>query len=239
MKRNSNLSLRILEATSAARAVGFNKVAITAFFELLSSVVNKHKLTPERIYDCDETEISCVPKSKGRIISVKGRRQVGALTSAKRGQTVTVEVYFNAASTYLLPMFVYLRLRMKQELLNGAAPGTWAECHSSGWMQGNIFISWFKRFVKLSRASKERPVLLLLDGHSTHTKNIELIDMLETMTLYYCFPPHCTHRLQPLDVAFMKPLSTYYDQEVTKWLRCNPGWVVGVFQIAELWKCFS
>ena len=31
----------------------------------------------------------------------------------------------------------------------------------------------------------------------------------------------------------MKPLSTYYDQELEKWLRNRPGRVVITFQVAE------
>lgn len=49
-----------------------------------------------------------------------------------------------------------------------------------------------------------------------------------------CLPPHCTHRLQPLDVSFMKPLSNFYKDEVRKWLRTNPGRVVTLHQIALL-----
>lgn len=40
--------------------------------------------------------------------------------------------------------------------------------------------------------------------------------------------------MQPADVAFMKPLSTYYDHAVTGWLRSHPGRVVTVFQISEI-----
>ena len=40
--------------------------------------------------------------------------------------------------------------------------------------------------------------------------------------------------MQPPDVSFMKPLSTYYDHELEKWLRNNPGRVVTTFQVAEL-----
>ena len=40
--------------------------------------------------------------------------------------------------------------------------------------------------------------------------------------------------MQPLDVAFMKPLSTYYNQECEKWLRMNPGRVITTFQIGSL-----
>ena len=46
--------------------------------------------------------------------------------------------------------------------------------------------------------------------------------------------PHCSHKLQPLDVAFMKPLSTYYTQAVETWLRQHPGRRVTVFQLASL-----
>lgn len=49
-----------------------------------------------------------------------------------------------------------------------------------------------------------------------------------------CFPPHCTHRLQPLDVSFMAPLSVYYGQEQKNWLRNNPGRVVTQYQISKL-----
>lgn len=132
-------------------------------------------------------------------------------------------------------MFIFPRVRHNPELLNDCPPGAWAECHPSGWMQTEIFFSWFKKFVVFSGASKNSPVLLLLDGHHTHTKNIFLIEYARDHgVIMLCFPPHCTHRLQPLDVGFMKPLSTFYEGEVSSWLRANPGRVVTQFQIAKL-----
>lgn len=47
-------------------------------------------------------------------------------------------------------------------------------------------------------------------------------------------PPHTSHRIQPLDVSFMKPLSTYYEQEVRTWLRNNPGKVVTIHDVSSL-----
>lgn len=78
-------------------------------------------------------------------------------------------------------------------------------------------------------------MLLLLDGHASHTKNLEAITFTrENNLVMLCFPPHCTHRLQLLDVGFMAPLSAYYGQEIKIWLRSNPGRVVTHFQIARL-----
>lgn len=40
--------------------------------------------------------------------------------------------------------------------------------------------------------------------------------------------------MQPADVAFMKPLSSYYDHAISGWLRSHPRRVVTVFQISEI-----
>ncbi|XP_023310354.1 uncharacterized protein LOC111691547 [Anoplophora glabripennis] len=175
LKRHCDLSIKP-EATSAARAMGFNKISVAKFYELLGAVLDKYKLGPDRIYNCGETAISSVSKTKFKIISRRGRKQVGSLSSAERGQTVTVKICVSAAGSYMPPMLIFPRKRMKAELLNNSAPGTTSHCNASGWMTTDVFVSWFKSFIQFSRASKDNPVLLLLDGHATHTKNIELID---------------------------------------------------------------
>lgn len=234
--RHPQIVLRTPEATSAARAAAFNKVNVGKYFDLLTRVIDENKLTPARIYNCDETGISVVPKHRSKILALKGRKQVGCLRSAERGNTVTIEVCFSAAGEYMPLLFVFPRVRGNDQLMNDCSPGAWAEYHASGWMQSEIFLSWFKKFVTWSRASKDTPVLLLLDGHATHTKNMAVIDYArDNGVIVLCFPPHCTHRLQPLDVSFMRPVSVFYDQEVAIWLRTNPGRVVTQFQIAKLY----
>ncbi|XP_023312376.1 uncharacterized protein LOC111692555 [Anoplophora glabripennis] len=207
-----------------ARLFGLSTLELRSLAYQLAVKNDKYKLGPDRIYSCDETGISSVSKTKSKIISRRGRKQVGSLSSAERGQTVTVEICVSAAGSYMPPMLIFPRKRMKAQLLNNSARGTTSHCNASGWMTTDVFVSWFKSFIQFSRASKDNPVLLLLDGHATHTKNIELIDVArENGVVIICFPPHCTHRLQPLDVSFMKPLSVYYDQAAIAWLRSNPA----------------
>ncbi|VVC88546.1 unnamed protein product [Leptidea sinapis] len=67
---------------------------------------------------------------------------------------------------------------------------------------------------------------LVLDGHVTDTKNLEAIELARAhgaLIIMLCLPPHCTHRLLPLDVGIMGPLSTFYSQEVQLWLQNHPG----------------
>ena len=47
-------------------------------------------------------------------------------------------------------------------------------------------------------------------------------------------PPHTTHRLQPLDVAFFGPLGTYYEEAMRKWMQSHISQPVTTWQVAEL-----
>lgn len=83
-------------------------------------------------------------------------------------------------------MFIFPRKRMKPELLDGAPTGSWGECHESGWIQGPLFILWLKRFIEWSHSTKDNPALLLLDGHATHVKSLEVIDLARGHGVIYC-----------------------------------------------------
>lgn len=122
LKRNPTLSIRKPEATSIARAMAFNKDNAGKFYSLLGELYDKHKFTPDRIFNCDESGISSVSKSTSKILASKGKKQVGSLSSADRGTTVSVEYCMSASGLYMPPLLVYPRQRMKPELLNNCPP---------------------------------------------------------------------------------------------------------------------
>lgn len=49
-----------------------------------------------------------------------------------------------------------------------------------------------------------------------------------------CFPPHSTHRMQPLDVCVFGPLMKHYNEECRKWLHNHPGRVIRLQQVSQL-----
>ena len=71
------------------------------------------------------------------------------------------------------------------------------------------------------------PVLPTVDGHYSYTKNLDVADKArEDSVAIVSLPPHSMHKMQPLDVGFMKPPKSYYAQVIVMWLGSNPGHVV-------------
>ncbi|XP_062711772.1 uncharacterized protein LOC134289633 [Aedes albopictus] len=141
----------------------------------------------------------------------------------------------SAAGMYVPPMLIFPRVRMNDELKIGAPAGTLFRAHPSGWMQCDLFVDWFKHFLVHTKPTKDDPVLLILDGHVSHTKNLQFLDLArENHVTVVSLPPHCTHRLQPLDVSFMSPLKTYYSKAIEKFHRDTKGQPVKQANISQL-----
>lgn len=70
--------------------------------------LDKYKFTPSRIWNVDETGITTVQKPK-KVVAARGKKQIGAATSAERGELVTHACVINAAGNLMTPMFVFPR----------------------------------------------------------------------------------------------------------------------------------
>ena len=56
-----------------------------------------------------------------------------------------------------------------------------------------------------------------MDGHNSHTKNLAFVDRAaENFVTVVSFPPHCSHKLQALDVSFMGPLKIYVSKAIQR-----------------------
>ena len=81
---------------------------------------------------------------------------------------ITVLVCASAAGNPIPPMVIFDRKNLNQEMTIGEVPGTMYGLNpGSGWIDQELFRDWFERHF-LQYAPAARPLLLLLDGHSTH-----------------------------------------------------------------------
>ncbi|GBL91787.1 hypothetical protein AVEN_71420-1 [Araneus ventricosus] len=112
---------------------------------------------------------------------------------------------------------------MKNELMDRAPPGSISGCHPSGWIQSEIFTNPMNIFISYVKPTKEDPVVLILDGYTTHTRNIDVIDLARKNSVsLVCLPLHSLNLMQPLDKMFLKVFKTYYAQKIENWLAMDP-----------------
>lgn len=231
--RNKNLSLRRPEATSMARAEAFNKPQVEKYFRNLEHTISKENIDSTMIFNMDESAITTV-QTPPRIFALKGKKQVGSITSGERGVHSSVVVCMSSAGSYIPPAIIFPRKKYNPTLYDGAPAGTLPLYNESGYMTGELFIKWMQHFIAHVRPTPGKKALLILDGHVSH-KNVEALDLAkQNSVVLFCLPSHCTHRLQPLDVSFFGPLSKYYDAAVTKWLKTHAGRPVSLYQVASL-----
>ena len=87
------------------------------------------------------------------------------------------------------------------------------------------------------KPTADKKVLLVLDGHTTHVKNLKAIELArKENVIMLCLPPHTTHKIQPLDRTLFKPLQIYYDQAAERWLRTHVGRVITPYQVCGLFN---
>lgn len=195
--------------------------------------MDKHKFPIDRIINVDESGITTVLPSP-KVVAPTGVKQIGQCVSGERGELVTFCGIVTASGNALPPVYVYPRVHFKDYFMSGAPQGSIGFANRSGWMTQEIFLEVIKHVQKQMSASKDNPVLIILDNHESHISLDTIIYCRENGIILLTFPPHTSHRLQPLDVAVFAPFKSYCKNAFNKWISENPGKTINIYEIAKL-----
>ena len=232
-KKRQNLAIRSPEATSFGRATAFNRPVVDKFFDNLANVMDKYKFSPSDIYNTDETGCTTV-QNPASVVTEKGKKQVGAITSAERGELVTVVYTVSAIGSVVPPFFIFPRVHYKAHFIRDGPTQCIGRTTRSGWMNEETFVEYLNHIIKHTRCSPEKKILLILDNHDTHI-SLNVVDTARSGgVVLLTIPPHTSHRLQPLDRSVYGPLKTAYNRAIDGWLRSNPGKTVTIYEIPTL-----
>ena len=88
----------------------------------------------------------------------------------------------------------------------------------------------------LTHAGSHRPLLLLLDGHSSHFSPATIRFAKKNDVAMFCLPPHTTHECQPLDCSLFGPLKVHWKQECHVFYQKNAGRVLSKLNFCGVFR---
>ena len=159
------------------------------FFDKLENVRERNKLAPHQIWNLDKTGLSTVVIPR-HVLCQKGLKQVGQITFGERGVTVTMCCCINAVGYSAPAACIFLGVHFKDHMLN-VAP--------------SVGLDEYEIILSLVSFHEVYGQLNLAYNHKSHI-TLEVVDLARKNRLsILTFSPHCSHRMQHLDVSVYGP----------------------------------
>ena len=212
-----------------------NAVNAKSMKQYYKETLKKHDLfnCPRYIWNMDESGLPLDHKPP-KVITLKGQKKVHCKTSGNKMQ-ITVLACASAAGCVVPPMVIFEGKRLNPEWTKGEVPDTLYGMSDKGWTDMELFKEWMTS-IFLPHIPPARPVLLLIDGHSSHYEPNTIRLAANEEVIILCIPPHTTHVSQPLDISFFCALKVYWSEGCHKYMQDNPGRVVTKYQFSALFS---
>ena len=235
LQRHPSLSLRSGDATGHVRMNAMTEENLTNYFDLLRDCMFENDLNnhPERIYNMDESGMPLDPKPP-KVVAVRGQKKVRYHCSGMKSQ-ITILGCCSGTGQAMPPFIIFDAKQLNHQWTRGEVPGTRYGLSDSGWTERTLFHGWLVEHF-LAHAVPGRPLLLLVDGHSSHYDPDSIRFARSHSVIIFCLPPHTTHEAQPLDVSFFGPLKKNWGDVCHRFIQASPGKVITRFNFNELFS---
>ena len=102
-------------------------------------------------------------------------------------------------------------------------------------MNTDLFHNWFLHHF-LSYAPRSRPLLLLMDGHSSHYSPDMIRFAAQERVILFILPPHTTHLCQPLDKGCFASLNVTWQEVCHEFMTKYPRNTVTRYDFSSLYS---
>jgi len=174
-------------------------------------ILNNH---PDRVFNVDETAFFL--NKQGQVVLAERGKAVYNINKNCDKECVTVSICISASGEMAPPLVVYTYDRLPAVYRSTLPEGWAAHGTPKGWMNGETFYEYFGNvfipFIRKKFPNGER-IVVFFDGYSSHL-TLQLSELADKNNIsLVCLYPSTTQILQPLDVAFFKPLKVYWVTE--------------------------
>jgi hypothetical protein len=231
LNRNNHLSMRTSSKLTYSRAKALNPETVKHFFSYLKQLYDRFSLTADRVFNMDEKGFDGEAARKKKVCAPKSMKHINTVQSNFR-EHWSVECIASASGLVCPPLFVFKGELTPVTILNGANLGSMVAMQENGYFTKEVLPQVLNHLLKYTE-NVLKPVLLILDGSSTHLDSAALEAASEKGIEILCLPANTTHRLQPLDVSVFGPLSTYWATACSRF-RLDRGYSISKYDVCSL-----
>ena len=225
------LSLRKASTYDYQRAKALTEEIITKFFHILETAYNLTKelsheeIEPKNIWSLDEVGFKVNDQKNLLVMSKKGEKNAHTIVSSN---TFHVSVIFctNATGYTLPPYFI----------IKGNQPDFIENCKNVGFRRSPIFntpkaflnfkafTDFTQFFLREGKFNQTSYSVLVLDGHKSHTLNLEALQLLNKNKVFtVCIPSHTSHVFNIGDRTVFGNMKKYLRESCLNFLRNKTG----------------
>jgi hypothetical protein len=232
-RHESILDCRYLNTLDLERHKAESEPSSRQSFNILREKMNHYSIQPQNCYNMDEKGFLIGHLQKVQRIFPKAlMKQQNLLGAGQDGsrEWITLIATICADGSSPPPALIYkavsgdLQDTWLQDYIANERP-CWFASSPNGWTSGELGLSWLQSLFDTQTIDKAKRDwrLLILDGHGSHC-TLRFLDWCRSNRIIVAiFPPHSTHRSQPLDVSLFRPLATYYSQQLDHHTRLSQG----------------
>jgi hypothetical protein len=178
-------------------------VAIQSWFRQFKEWLRILNITDgSRLWNVDESGLCDQPKDRHQVVGHKDETSF-QVVNGEKGENHTILAFVSGDGS-VCPPTMLVRGRRIQTALRAVCPrGMRVSCSPKGYISAGAFFEYaefFVRWLKGQGALRGERHLILMDGHSSHLYNLELMELMRANNIEVgSLPPHTTHLIQPLD----------------------------------------
>jgi hypothetical protein len=218
------LDCRYLNTIDLSRHKADSAASHRQYFSTLRQKIDQYSIQPHNCYNMDEKGFLIGHLQKVKRVFPRALMRQQKLLGAGQDSSkewITLIATICADGSSLAPALIYKAVSgdLQDSWLRDYDPQEhpcWFASSPNGWTSNELALSWLQSLFDKQTAGKAGRDwrLLILDGHGSHCTLSFLERCRNHKILVAVFPPHSTHRLQPLDVSLFGPLATHYSQEL-------------------------
>jgi hypothetical protein len=195
-----------------ARKEGATYENARRWFDIVEAMQEGYSYRPDDIWNMDKSGFGIGEEQAFKVLVFLDSTQKHWVVGGKQEWVTDIEC-ISAAGKALAPLIIFKGSALNLRWLTEQSPQGWHFATSKNvWTSNDLGLAWLKIvFEFLSRAmAAGRWRLLLADGHGSHIRADFIAYCMEHDIELLIMPPHCSHKLQPLDVGVFSVFKRYH-----------------------------